>query len=159
MSLPAHILARWLPSTLCASTLREAEQELLLCIHGAVPPPSEGVDPIAAAMERLGERLGGQLRRRLKLPPSRSGAILAWRIASRLGGLRFQVRKEAERTIIDHHHCPLWERFRREGELSCARFCTPLARGMARSVAPECTMEMVRPATLERPCAKALKGA
>ncbi|MEE8142681.1 MAG: hypothetical protein V3T77_06240, partial [Planctomycetota bacterium] len=124
----------------------------------AIPPPQDGKDPLPLAMESLGEKIGRDLQTRLKLPEGRAAAVLAWRVASRLAGLRLRVEEEGERTVVDHLYCPLWDRFRQERELSCPRFCEPLARGMARVVAPGCEMEMVRAATLEAPCAKALSG-
>ena len=156
MSAVARLLSRWIPAPIAARALLETQEQLLWELHKELPPPDDGDDPVVTIMERLGVSLGRQLQERFGLTRDRHGAVVAWRITSRLGGLRLAQREESDRTIFDHTHCPLWERFRAEGELSCPRFCEPLARGIACAVAPDCRMEMVRAATLDVPCAKAL---
>ena len=149
------MLSNWWPSPLAVSALRESQEELLWELHQQFPAAADD-DPLARAMLSLGERVGADLKERLGLTEDRQGAILGWRITSRLAGLRFQIDEQSDRTIVNHTHCPLWDRFRQRGELACPRFCETLARGIARQVAPQCRMEVVQAATLQEPCSKAL---
>ena len=156
MTLAARLLSRWIPSPVARLALRETQEQLLWSLHRTFPPPEEGDDPVEAMMDDLGETLGRDLIDRLGLTRDRHGAVHAWRITSRLGGLRLQVREEPDRSVFEHQHCPLWDRFRQEGEIACPRFCESVARGLARAIAPGCRMEVLSPATLESPCVKAL---
>jgi len=117
----------------------------------------DGLALVAEMFRNLGREDAKSIKTRLGLGETIRDALDAWLVVGRLMGAKIQPRWIGpDRVETDHPYCPQHEIFVQSGRLFCESVCLPYVEALATGVAPEVEMEVVRPATMERACTKAL---
>ncbi len=117
----------------------------------------KGLDAIAEIFRRLGEQDAAALKSRLNLGSSLKDAVDAWLVVGNVMGAKMVPRWVSDKRVeTDHPFCPQYEAFKKRGKLYCEAVCLPYVSAVAEGVAPEVKMEVVRAATKDATCIKAL---
>lgn len=114
---------------------------------------SGGLEAFTHAARTSGRRAGEDLMRDLGLGSSFEDAVLAWRLVSKLSGMKFRVAREGGRAVFTHLVCPMLDA---GGPSMCTAFCIPFVEGLTEALCPSCAVEMVTQADENRACVKAL---
>jgi hypothetical protein len=122
-------------------------------LRGLEGSPPEGLAAFREAARRTGARAAENLRRDLRLGGTREDAEIAWRLVSKLSGMKFRVKREGDRAVFTHIRCPVLEG---GGPSMCANFCLPFVEGLTEVLCPSCGVEILKEADERGPCVKAL---
>ncbi|TFG12447.1 hypothetical protein EU537_09180 [Candidatus Thorarchaeota archaeon] len=118
---------------------------------------SEGLDAISEIFRRLGEEDAKAMKDRLSLGSSLKDAIDGWIVVGNVMGAKMEAKWDSEKRAETHHpYCPQYESFKEGGTLYCESICLPYVEAVAKGIAPEVEMEVVRPADDDSTCVKAL---
>jgi hypothetical protein len=149
-----RLLLVWTPSFAKARAAREVSGDFTgLLADALAKDPCGGLAAFSAAAREAGRRAGGRLRTHLRLGDSFEDAELAWRLISKMSGMRFRVERSRGESIFEHDVCPLLDA---GGARLCESFCLPLVEGLTESICPSASVKIIRAAGASRGCAKAL---
>jgi hypothetical protein len=112
---------------------------------------------IEAVSSDVGVKLAEQVRSTFKLGDSIIDAVDAWKIGCVAAGFKFRVEKEGERYTFHHLICPMHKFFTKRGIVPCKTLCLPTVAAIARTICPDCDVEIIREGDLETTCIKAIK--
>ncbi len=117
----------------------------------------DGLSAVSQIFATLGSQDAKMLKERLGLSNQLRDALDAWLVIGHLMGSKMIPRWISdERVETDHPFCPQYEAFKTRGNLYCEDVCLPYVKAVAEGIAPNVRMEVVRPASENAACIKAL---
>jgi hypothetical protein len=150
----AKLALLWTPGFAKARACREMSAAFSAAAIDALS--LEGESALAAfrkAADSTGFEAGLKLKKDLRLSDGFDDAELAWRLVTKMSGMKFRVVRGEGRSLFDHATCPMLEA---GGAKMCRNFCAPFVEGLTRAFCRECRLEMVEEADGGEPCTKAL---
>ena len=117
----------------------------------------EGLEAVSEVFRRLGQQDAETMKGRLGLKNTLKDSLNAWKIIGPIMGAKMEPHWVSKNRVEAHHpYCPQHESFVAHGKVYCDVVCLPYMKALAEGVAPVVKMEVVRAATEEATCVKAL---
>lgn len=150
----ARLVVRFTPTAVKLRACREVSADFASILAAKLDASGAGgLDAYRAAARETGLRAGRRLRDNLLLGDSFKDAELAWRLVSKVSGMKFAVERQDARSVFNHTFCPV---FASGGKPLCDSFCLPMVEGLTEAICPSCRVEIVQAAGPSGPCTKAL---
>jgi hypothetical protein len=116
-----------------------------------------GVKAVSEVFRRLGEQDAKTMKARLGLRDTLKDSLNSWKIVGPIMGAKMEPHWVSKNRVeANHPYCPQHESFTARDKVYCDVVCLPYMKALAEGVAPSVKMEVVRPATKEATCIKAL---
>jgi hypothetical protein len=147
------VLLWWTPGFVAAKVCREVSSDFTALLAEYLDKSNSGLAAFREAARETGKRSGERLKHELRLAGGFEDAELAWRLVSKMSGMRFSVARGAGGSVFEHLCCPVLDA---GGKRLCDNFCVPLVEGLTEALAPGCSVKIIRAGEGSRPCAKAL---
>jgi len=117
----------------------------------------KGLDAVSEVFRRLGQEDAEAMKARLGLHDTLKDSLNAWKVIGPIMGARMEPHwVSKDRVEAFHPYCPQHEEFVAHGKVYCDVVCLPYMKALAEGVAPSVKMEVVRAATKDATCVKAL---
>jgi len=150
----ARLVVWFTPTAVKLRACREVSSDFASILATRLEAVGEGgLDAYRTAARETGIRAGHRLRDELNLGDTFKDAELAWRLVSKVSGMKAHVKRERGKSIFTHSSCPI---FAAGGKSLCDNFCLRMVEGLTEAVCPSCRIEIVRPAGPAGLCVKAL---
>ena len=158
MSLMKWIACRWIPPWIRADTSYRTYFAFLqsLIEQGDIENDEEFKRMLETAAWGVGVKLAEEVRSTFKLGNTIKDAVDAWKIGCVASGFKFSVEIEGDKYIFHHHICPMHKYFTARGIIPCESMCIPTVTAIARTICPDCDVEVIRNGDLKSTCIKAI---
>ncbi len=118
---------------------------------------SSGLDALSEVFRRLGAEDAKSLKDMLGLGETLKDALDAWLVIGNIMNAKIEPTWTSDsRVETIHPYCPQYEFFKKTGKLYCDTVCIPYVQSVAEGINASIRMEVVKPATMDHACTKAL---
>jgi hypothetical protein len=159
MSLKKWIATRWIPPGARAATTYRVYLTFLKSLLETrdISTDENAKRELENASAKLGEQLAKEIRDAFNLKDTIIDAVDAWKIGCVASGIKARVLKEGDAYIFHHPVCPMHRYFTEKGMVPCSTLCLPTVTAIAKTICPECDVEIIHGGDLESTCIKSIK--